>query len=474
MIVAKFGGTSVSSVQRIKTICKITRSELKRNPVIIVSALSGITDLLLSLSNLPKNELTDKITEIKRIHLNLINQFWKKTSDRKEILSYMDSKIREIEELCKTDKFNKSKLDKLVSYGEMFSSFIVSKALNTQRIPSRQVIATEIIITNDSFGSAEFLREQTKENAEKILKPLIASGIVPVVTGFIGSTVNGRTTTLGRGGSDYTASIIGLCLDAEEVQIWTDVNGVYTADPRMVKNPKHIPAISFREASELATFGARVLHPRTIKPAIKANIPVKVLNTFNPKAKGTLITDKVESKNLITAIAFKKRVTLINIYSTDMLLSKGYFANIFKIFTRNNISINLVGVSEVSLSVTLDNDENLEKVQKEISEFASISASKKYGTISLVGEAIANSPVILKEIFNLLAKENIPVKMISLGATDINISIVVESERLETAVKILHDKLLLRHRVKLIPAKTKQINRDIMLKSGFNYKKIVN
>ncbi|MDP3988008.1 MAG: aspartate kinase [Candidatus Levybacteria bacterium] len=469
MIVAKFGGTSVSSPSQIKTIYKIVLGQIHKKPVVVVSAISGVTDLLFALGKIENNQFDETIFAIKDKHINLIDQVWKNDSVKKEIISYIDEQIKEIKILCKKNKFNKACLDKLASYGEIMSSFIVACYFNKRGLRAKQVIASDIITTNDDFGSAEFLHDLTKTRIDKILKPIVQDGVVPVVTGFIGSTISGKTTTLGRGGSDYSASIIGLCLDAKEVQIWTDVDGVFTADPRCVRKAKLIPSISYREASELASFGARVLHPRTIKPAIKANIPVKVLNTFNPKSVGTLIIDKVDYSNPITAIAFKRKVSLVNIYSTEMLLRKGFLVKVFSVFAKNNISVDLVSVSEVSISVTLDNDENLPNAQKEIAFFAGVSVMKNYSTISLIGESIANSPTIIKDIFNILSKDNIQIKMISLGATDINIGLVIDSQNLDRAVNVLHDKLLMKHRIRF---KTKEGQIQKTALENYRYKAI--
>lgn len=444
VIVAKFGGTSVSSSQRISTICKIVKNELDRKPVVVVSALSGVTDLLLSISNSTAFEKNKKIKQIKDLHFLLIKDFWQENQQAKEIHKYIEDKIAEIEEISKSIEFSKSTIDKLISYGEIMSSYIIAQALNSRGILSKPVIATELIVTDDCFGSSEFLLKPTKKKIISILEPLIKKGIVPVVTGFIGATKDGKTTTLGRGGSDYSASIIGFCLNAQEIQIWTDVNGIFTADPRIVKKAKKISTISYKEASELAIFGAKVLHPRTIRTATWSNIPVKVLNTFNIKDHGTLIVEKPNHLNPITAISSRKKITLINIYSTKMYLGKGFLAKVFDIFSKNNISVDLVSVSQVSISVTLDNDENLENAVKEISKFADVSVNRNLGTVTLVGEGISSSLSIIKQIFELFEKENIRVRMVSLGAIDINISLVINSEQVENAVVVLHDNLLLK------------------------------
>lgn len=444
MIVAKFGGTSVSSKERVLSLCNIVESELERQPVVVVSALSGVTDLLLSLPTLPKNRIGKTIREIRDKHNNLAAQLWFDKEVQQDIMQFIDSKLEEVARLNFKENPTKQFLDKLASYGEIMSAHIITEALSRKGIKAVRVIATDLIVTNGHFGSAEFLLKPTKKRTIKILMPLIKDGVVPVITGFIGSTKEGQVTTLGRGGSDYTASIIGFCLGASEIQIWTDVDGMFTADPRFFESAKSLPVVSFKEASELATFGARVLHPRTIKPAIVANIPVKVLNTFNPISAGTLIKEKIENLPSIRAIAFKRKINLINIYSSEMLLQKGFLARIFKVFAKNNLSVDLVSVSEVSVSVTLDGSESLTNTAEEISDFANVSVVRGLGMVSLIGEGITDSTQTIKKIFDILDKEKILTRMVSLGATDINISIVIESERIEQAVKVLHDQLLLK------------------------------
>lgn len=441
MIIAKFGGTSIATKERVLTLCNIVESELEKEPVVVVSAIRGITDLLLSLPDLSKINGKKELKRLKSIHLNLFNKLINDKNIRQETEDYIDGKIKEIENFLKKN-MDKVSLDILASYGEIISSFIIVKALESKDIKVSQVIATKVITTNDNFGSAEFLVSPTKRNCRKILLPLLKKGIVPVVTGFIGSNKNGQTTTLGRGGSDYSASIIGFCLNASEIQIWTDVDGIFTSDPKVIVNAKPLPEVSFKEASELAAFGARVLHPGTIRPAIYAGIPVRVLNTFNPGNSGTLIEEKSRNTGIVKTVSFKRKVILVNIYATEMLLQKGFLAQIFKIFANNNISIDLVSVSEVSVSVTLDTEESLESAVNEINKFASVTVFKNFGMVSLIGEGITSSTKTIKKVFEILDKEGILARTISLSAANINISIVVESLQVETAVKLLHDGLI--------------------------------
>ncbi|MDD5416152.1 MAG: aspartate kinase [Candidatus Daviesbacteria bacterium] len=444
MIIAKFGGTSVATEKRILTLCNIIGAELLKKPVVVVSALSGVTDLLLS---------GGSISKIRKLHKKLIEGLWNDRKLQKKTLDFIDNQLKQVSVLRTVEEpnFNQESLDKIASYGEIMSSYIIAQALENKGIKATQVIATDLIITNNNFGSAEFLVGPTKKNTKKVLLPLVKNGIVPVVTGFIGSTKSGQITTLGRGGSDYSASIIGFCLKASEIQIWTDVDGIFTADPKIVKNAKHLPVVSFKEASELAAFGARILHPRTIRPAIKAGIPVKVLNTLSPKNYGTLIEEKSSSISTVKVVSFKRGIILVNIYATEMLFQKGFLARVFKVFANHGISVDLVSVSEVSVSITLDNKENLENAVKEISKFAAVTIFKDLGMVSLIGEGITLSSRTIKQVFEILDKEKILIKMISLSGANINISIVVESDKVENAVKALHNKLLLKQIIQNLP-----------------------
>lgn len=442
MIILKFGGTSLSSASRIKNVCTIAKKELHRKPILVVSAISGVTDLLLS-ATVSSKAKTSAISQLKKIHKQIIDDLFR-AEDRKEINFYIDSKLDKLLKLLNTGSYNNADIDEILAFGEIISSYIIAKALGIFGIDGQQVLASDFIVTDNNFGSAEFLPRPTGAKIKQVLAPLLKENVVPVITGFIGTTKNGEITTLGRGGSDYSATIIGFCQKASEIQIWTDVDGIFTADPKIVKSAKLLKQVSYKEASELAAFGAKVLHPRTIKPAIKAGIPIRVLNSLNPSSSGTIICDKPDLLNPITAISYKKKIALVNIYSTEMLFSKGFLARIFKVFTKHNISVDLVSVSEVSVSVTLENDENLVAGVRDLSKFSSVSSNRNLSMVSLIGEGIVTSSNTIRKIFEILDKKKILVKMVSLGATDINISLVVKYDQVEETLNALHNKLLIK------------------------------
>jgi aspartate kinase len=441
MIVLKFGGTSVSTKERIQTICDIVSSKRSQQPIVVVSAIRGITDLLLSLLSANKTQQKDILHQIEIMHIKLVQSYF--GNDSEDIVAFVKKCVGELKGILQTSANEKELADKIVSYGEILSSYIIAAALRHNGIIAKQIIASQLIVTNNNFTNADFIPDKTKEKIKKVLVPVVEKNVVPVVTGFIGATTNGKVTTLGRGGSDYSAAIVGYGLSVDEIQIWTDVDGIYTADPRIVPTAILLPDVTYREASELAAFGGKILHPRTIRPAISAGIPVRVLNTLNPESHGTMIETTQSRMLRITAVASKKKVMLINLYSTDMLLHKGFLERIFGVFARHDISVDLVSVSEVSVSVTLDNTDNLQNALDELTQFTSVS-TRETGIVSIIGENIVAIPEIMRNIFTVLSVANIHVHMISLGASAINISVVINTDDVSTVVRLLHDSVLVR------------------------------
>jgi len=292
------------------------------------------------------------------------------------------------------------------------------------------------LITTPDFGNAEPIEKSYKSMKDKISK----LSLIPVITGFIGKAEKGEITTLGRGGSDYTASIFGAAAGAEEIQIWTDVDGVMSADPKIVPGAKTIEKISFDEASELAYFGARVLHPKTLLPAINKNIPVKVLNTFNPQHQGTTITKKSKHDDqIVKAIACKKNITLINIKSSRMLGAYGFLARIFSIFAKYGKSVDAIATSEVAISLTIDDNEDVDKIVDELNDISSTTLATNKAIICVVGDRMEYEPGIAGRIFSTLGKEAINIEMISQGASQINLTFIVDGKDAEKSVNILHN-----------------------------------
>lgn len=452
-IILKFGGTSVASRDSILTIVEIVKQQLETRPILVVSAVSGITESLLSLKTATSEEQDLIINSIRNTHLKLVEDLFSEFITRARVMEYIEAQLKAIRSVVSKKGLTNADLDELVSFGEIISSFIISQVLEAGGISSEQVVATRLIVTDNNFQQADFLPIETQKEVKKVLGRLISRKIVPVITGFIGSTKDGHITTLGRGGSDYSASIIGYCMEAKEVQIWTDVDGIYTADPKVVPSSRLISQISYKEASEMANFGAKVLHPKTIKPVIQKNIPVRVLNTFNPSGLGTLITAGSESTMGLKAISFKRRVTLVNIHSVEMLLARGFLAKVFEIFASKNMSVDLVSVSEVNVSVTLDNVDHLDDAVAQLERFAKVSINSNFGIVSLVGEQVASTAHIIREISDLFDEYDISIKMISLGASDTNISLVLEALQIDEAVRVIHDQILLKRVPKSSPVR---------------------
>jgi aspartate kinase len=287
MIVMKFGGTSVNSKERLITMSNIVKKSISQQPVVVVSAPRGVTDLLLSFCVADKKDLQRILKNIVSIYQTIAEDFFTDVPQ-----SFTDFLLETEKELLVlgTKRKTPALQDMIVAYGEIVSSHLIALALQSRNIPAVAISSTTCITTNNHFTNAEVLFNQTKEKTQKILLPLLAKDFIPIVTGFIGATENGQITTLGRGGSDYSASIIAACLDAEEIQFWKDVDGIYTADPNIVKNAQLLHTVSYKEVTRLLLQGSRVLHPRTIIPVSAAGIPLRVMNTLSPQKPGTLIT----------------------------------------------------------------------------------------------------------------------------------------------------------------------------------------
>ena len=331
-------------------------------------------------------------------------------------------------------------LDHIQSYGERISCRLVAAYLNKIGIKSGAHDAYDVgMITNPDFGKAEPL-----EHAYGIINEKISVlDHVPVVTGFIGKTTAGDITTLSRGGSDYTASIIGGAINADEVEIWTDVDGVMSADPRVVEDAKTIDTLSFNEASELAVFGARVLHPKSLIPALEKNIPVLVLNTYNPDGKGTkVVMESKKAEKVVKAIACKKGIILVNLTSTRMLNAHGYLARVFDIFRDHGKSVDMLATSEVSLSITINEPDGMDSIVKELEGIAEVKVEKDKAIVCVVGEGMKHEMGISGKIFTAVSDAGIHTEMISQGASEINIGFVVDEATADKAVKALHKEFI--------------------------------
>ncbi len=443
MIVMKFGGTSVGDAAAMDNAIEIISRQLERSPVVVLSAIAGATNRLIEIAGLAGRGLADEavslLEEERRRHLDLADALLneQKGKIRVEIDAHFEQALNLVKGLSILRELTPRSLDAIASYGERLSTLIVSAAMLERNIRAQLLDARSIVITDDSFTRANPLLDEIEQRARAALLPAIDSGFVPVTQGYIGATRDGITTTLGRGGSDYTAALLGAALNAEEIQIWTDVDGMLTADPRLVPGARRIKVLSFAEASELAYFGAKVLHPSTIQPAIRRNISVRIFNSHRPDASGTLITSQIApSRGYIKAIACKRGITMINVYSTRMLMAYGFMKKIFDVFDRYHAPVDLVSTSEVSVSITVDSRERLDEIVRELGSFARVTVEDNKAIVCVVGEQLKLTPGIAGKVFKTI--EDINVYMISQGASEINLSFVVDEEQARRVVAALH------------------------------------
>lgn len=446
MLVMKFGGTSVGSAERFLGVAEIVRNSKAKNgaPLVVLSAMSGVTNQLIEGATIAKERDLDGaleiISDLRERHRDVICTLFQDSATVDKLTEELEAYFEKLDILYRgvsyLGELTKRSMDAISGIGELCSSKIFTNLLIKQKTDARWRDAREFVITDNVFGRATPLLEMTSAKAQGAIMPEIAAGKVVVTQGFIGSTSTGITTTLGRGGSDYSASILGVATDADEIQIWTDVDGMLSADPRVVPEATVIKCVSFQEASELAYFGAKVLHPLTIKPAVEKSILVRILNSMHPDREGTVITEEGSDDAPICAIASKKNITALFISSLNMLMAHGYLARVFTIFDRFRTSIDLISTSEVSISVTIDNTENLDEIVESLEELSDVRVVEDAAIVSVVGKQFRKKSGIAGEVFDTL--KDINILMISGGASDINLSFVVSNDDADAAVRKLH------------------------------------
>ncbi|MBC7999129.1 MAG: lysine-sensitive aspartokinase 3 [Leptolyngbya sp.] len=454
MLVMKFGGTSVGSAERMQDVLSIVnnaKSQSKSAPLVVLSAMSGVTNALIragekAVSKDLKGALNE-VVDLRKKHADAIEAgLGKDLTKAKQIADSLEPHFEELEIILKgvsyLGELSKRSVDAVSGMGELLSSKIVAGIFDVQGIPSVWLDAREVMLTDSTFGRANPISEEIKKRAKtKITKPS-KEGKVVITQGFIGSNSDGVTTTLGRGGSDYSAAIFGAAVDADEIQIWTDVDGMMTSDPRLVPEAEVIAEVGFQEAAELAYFGAKVLHPLTIKPAIEQGIAVRILNTMRPNNPGTIIKADREvqssdgDKRPICAIAAKKGITALFISSFKMLMAHGFLLKVFEIFDRYSTSIDLIATSEVSVSLTVDRTEELDSIIRDLKDLGEVKILTDVSIVSVVGRQFRDKSGIAGEVFSAL--NNVNIIMISGGASDINLSFVVSNEDADKSIKQLH------------------------------------
>lgn len=444
MIVLKFGGTSVGDAQAIERTAAIVRTRVDAGPVVVVSALAGVTNSLIALAEqAARGHLIGAIRAVEDLrerHLQqaeLLLGSGDESADTCEELSAMIDELAHLAEALATlgDLTPRSQ-DAIAAFGEKMSSVLCVAAFAQRGLPAVHVDACDVMITDSAFSRAEPQPDAIADACRRSVAPLVRQGKVPVLGGFIGSAQgSGITTTLGRGGSDYSASLFGAAMRADAIEIWTDVDGMLTADPRVVPDAGLIEQIGFDEASELASFGAKVLHPNTIAPAVRLGIPVYVLNSRRPEGRGTKITFDAPRRP-VTAIAGKTTVTLIKVGSPRMLLTEGFLRALFEIFERHKTSVDVVATSEVSVSLTIDDDAQLEAIVGELRGLGDVSVERNRGIVAVVGSAIAEGGQAMARALDALG--GVRVHMLSLSATGINLTMVVDGEQVKPAMQRLH------------------------------------
>ena len=472
MVVQKFGGTSVAdpdAVRRLIGIVGAARARDGRGPVLVVSAMSGVTDVLLAVAADAGASRTEsalaQVEQLRERHLAAAGALVGDAHENAEadgagsvsggaaggaagdaalvgLTSYIDQQFDELAAVVKAlgvlREVSARTLDVVTAMGELLSSRIVAAALVHAGLPGDWVDARRTIVTDDDHTRARPLMRETTAALGTSVLSAVDAGRIPVLGGFVGATAQGHTTTLGRGGSDYSGAIVGAGIGAAEIQIWTDVDGMLTADPRVVPESRLVPRLSFAEAAELAYFGAKVLHPSTIHPAVERNIPVRVLNSRKPAGEGTLITaDPVAGGDPLTGMAAKRDLTVVEITSSRMLMAYGFLRRVFEVFERFETSVDVVTTSEISVSVTVDDRRHLEAIVDALSEFADVSSEPAMALLCAVGDRLRAEPAIAARVIRVL--EEVPLRMISQAASRRNITVVLREADLPHAMRRLHE-----------------------------------
>jgi aspartate kinase len=399
MIVMKFGGSSLESPEAIRRVCGIVRDRLSQSPVVVVSAHGSTTNRLLLAAQAARTgkrtEMEELVQQLREYHHGLAVDTL--TGERVGVaIAHIDAHFEELLEVLRgvavLGELTPRTVDMVMSFGERISHQVMALALVEMGVNAKGYDSRDYVTTDQRYTQAQPNFEVTYQKLSTIER-VVREGIVPVMGGFIASSEHGVTTTLGRGGSDYSASIIGAGIGADEIQIWTDVDGVLTSDPRVINKVHRLRIISFAEASELAYFGAKVLHPATLLPAVQKGIVVRVLNSRRPEVEGTRIVAEVAPcRNPVKAIACKRGITVVNVHSTRMLMAYGFLRRIFEVFDRFETPVDIVCTSEVSVSLTLDSTEHLPQIVAELEKFSTVTTESEQATIAIVGDSIRFTP----------------------------------------------------------------------------------
>ena len=452
MVVMKFGGTSVKDPEAIRRLARIVAREqaISGVPVVVVSAMSGITDQLLdAVAAVERGDAelaSQKVTVMRDRHRAAAEALLTRADERDEVIDALERQWREaaalLHAMAVLREVSPRSRDAVVAMGELASSRLVAAALTELGTPARCVDARRVLVTSADHGQGQPDLAATAARLHEHVLPLTTSGVVAVLGGFIGATAEGITTTLGRGGSDYSASLFGAGLRAAEIQIWTDVDGMLTADPRVVEGARPLPSLSFAEASELAYFGAKVLHPSTIAPAVTDGIPVRILNSHRPEVAGTTITANPPLPEApLTGLACKRDITVIDIRSTMMLAAYGFMRRVFEVFERYRTSVDVITTSEVSVSITIEDRRALDEIVRDLSAFAEVGVESEMALLCAVGERLRLEPGLAARVLGAL--DEFPLRMVSQAGARRNLTVVLPQSQLQAAMARVHERFCL-------------------------------
>jgi len=443
--VLKFGGTSVADAAALQRVAGVVqRAHRSTRPIVVVSALAGVTDALLAAADAAASgDVQPQLAALLERHAEIAGRLARPDSSKgiQAVLGRAHAELADLLRRVAGEPERRPALrDEIVSYGERLSAALLTAVLLAADVPARYVDARHCLITDGTYGRATPLLPDTEQRTRAELAPLLERRLVPVLGGYIGATLEGVTTTLGRGGSDYSAALVGAALAAREIQIWTDVSGVLTADPRVVPSAGTIPSLSYAEAAELAYFGAKVLHPKTIQPAMERDIPVRICNSHAPGDPGTMVTARGDVRaGAVKAIAHKCGITVLQISSTRMLGAYGFLRGLFEVFERHQTVVDVVTTSEVSVSLTVDNAGSLPAIVAELQALGTVAVESDRAIVCVVGEGLRTTPGIAARVFATISDIN--VSLISQGASRVNLTFVVDEGRVREAVLRLHEAL---------------------------------
>jgi aspartate kinase len=445
MIVMKFGGTSTQDAASISNVAKIILSRLKQQPVVVISAIAQATNVLERAGTIAaeqkEEEALNSIRALIERHQTIVDSLISDKGRRKTVTEFIQSAHIELETLIHgigiLKELTPRTLDSLYCFGELLSSRIVATVLQEHNVDAEWVDTKEFMITDGNHNCAQPIFKLVEERLPEMLRPLLNRGSVPVTQGFIGVTQSGRRTTMGRESSDYSASIIGCLLKADDIQIWTDVDGVLTADPRIVANPKKVKVLTFEEAYELSYFGAKVLHPSTMLPAVERNIPIHIFNSRRPQLSGTLVANQSpDDRKFLKSVAFKRNVSLITVSPKARYSPYIFWEHIQSVLTKFNASANLTSTSEYNYSFLLDTKNEISAICHDLSEVGKVECIPSRAVVSLVGSNLRGSPDLLGRLFSAIGKTG--VSMISFGASTSSFSFVIEDAAVVEIVKRIH------------------------------------